>query len=238
MAALRDSIGRLDSTGLVLVLANLVPLYGVFAWDWEVFPILFLFWFENIVIGILNAARMLTAWPEEPAPLAKRLFLTAFFCVHYGMFTAIHGVFVITLFGGMGDRLDGVLPGPDLVNQLILEQHLLIPVTALLVSHGYSYVVNFLARGEFRHATPKELMARPYRRVVLLHITILAGGGLVMMLDAPLLGLILLIALKAGLDLAAHLRSHAREQAVIEDYPARRRSITDSGPPGSPGGSS
>jgi hypothetical protein len=46
---------------------------------------------------------------------------------------------------------------------------------------------------------------------VLLHVTILAGGGLVTALDAPLAGLILLIALKIAMDVHAHMRAHARE---------------------------
>src|SRR6056297_1431115 len=135
------AIRRLDSTAAALILANLVPLYGVFAWGWAVFPILFLFWFENIVIGFFNAARMLTARPAEPVLWARKLFLVAFFCVHYGMFTAVHGTFVLNLFGGVGDA--GALPDMALVTRIIAEQQLLLPVLALLASHGYSFVVNF-----------------------------------------------------------------------------------------------
>ena len=209
MELLQD-IRRLDSTAVVLILANLVPLYGVFAWGWAVFPILFLFWFENIVIGFFNAARMLTARPAEPVLWAGKLFLVAFFCVHYGMFTAVHGTFVLSLFGGIYEDA-GALPDAALVTDIIAAEHLLLPVLALVASHGYSFVVNFLLRGEYRAASPKELMARPYRRIVLLHVTILAGGGLVTALDAPLAGLILLIALKIAMDVHAHLRAHARE---------------------------
>lgn len=209
MTFLRD-IRRLDSTAIVLVLANLVPLYGVFAWGWAVFPILFLFWFENVVIGFFNAARMLSARPEEPLLWAGKLFLVAFFCVHYGMFTAVHGTFVLSLFGDIETDM-GVVPDAALVTDIIAAEHLLLPVLALVASHGYSFVVNFLLRGEYLKAAPKELMARPYRRIVLLHVTIIAGGGLVTALDTPLAGLILLIALKIAMDLHSHLRTHARE---------------------------
>ncbi|WP_405243276.1 DUF6498-containing protein [Lentisalinibacter salinarum] len=203
------AIRRLDSTAVALILANLVPLYGVFAWGWAVFPILFLFWFENIVIGFFNAARMLTARPAEPVLWAGKLFLVAFFCVHYGMFTAVHGSFVLSLFGDMADA--SALPDIALVTDVIAREHLLLPVLALVASHGYSFVVNFVLRGEYREASPKQLMARPYGRIVLLHVTIIAGGALLTALDAPLAGLVLLIALKIAMDLHSHLRAHARE---------------------------
>ncbi|NBC23281.1 MAG: hypothetical protein GVY21_07400 [Gammaproteobacteria bacterium] len=215
MQLLRD-IRRLDSTALVLILANLVPLYGVFALDWAVFPILFLFWFENVVIGFFNAARMLSARPTEPVLWAGKLFLVAFFCVHYGMFTAVHGGLVLSLFGGVESEADA-LPDPALVTDIIAAEHLLLPVLALVASHGYSFVVNFLLRGEYRNVSPKALMARPYRRIVLLHVTILAGGALVTALDAPVAGLVLLIALKIAMDLQSHLRTHAKEQQVPPD---------------------
>jgi len=210
MQILRD-IRRLDSTAIALIVANLVPLYGVFAWGWAVFPILFLFWFENIVIGFFNASRMLTARPAEPVLWARKLFLVAFFCVHYGMFTAVHGTFVLSLFGDTGMKT-GALPDVALVTDIIAREHLLLPVLALVASHGYSFMVNFILRGEYRDASPKELMARPYRRVMLLHATILAGGGLVTVLDAPVAGLVLLIALKIAMDLHSHLHSHNKEQ--------------------------
>ena len=37
---------------IALVLANLVPVFGVFYFHWEVFPLMFLFWSENVIIGV------------------------------------------------------------------------------------------------------------------------------------------------------------------------------------------
>jgi 4-hydroxybenzoyl-CoA reductase subunit beta len=48
---------------LALIAANLVPLAGVFLFGWEVFPLLLLFWFENVIIGFFNALKMLFATP-------------------------------------------------------------------------------------------------------------------------------------------------------------------------------
>ena len=89
-----------DHSTWVLVAANLLPLWGVLAWGWPGFPLLALFWFENVVVGTLNAARMLLVDPADVPLWAGKLFMVPFFCVHYGMFTLVHGVFVFGLFGG------------------------------------------------------------------------------------------------------------------------------------------
>src|SRR4030066_590779 len=87
-------------TALVLIAANLLPLYGVLVLGWAVFPVMVLFWLENIVIGALNILRILFASPAVPAKWSGKFMLMLFFTVHYGLFTAIHGKFVFSLFGG------------------------------------------------------------------------------------------------------------------------------------------
>lgn len=194
-----------------LVAANLVPLAGVVFFGWDVFVVVFLFWLENVVVGFFNLLRML--WVERGAerfPLAK-LFVMPFFLVHYGMFTAIHGVFVLVLFGGQGVRGAG-FPTVDTVVRLVAEYHLWLAVLALVASHGYSFVTNYVAEQEYRRVTLQQLMQQPYGRVVVLHLTILFGGFLAMALRQPVVGAFLLVVLKVGLDVRAHLREHARLQ--------------------------
>jgi hypothetical protein len=66
-------------------------------------------------------------------------------------------------------------------------------------------VHNYLAGGEFRNASLPQLMARPYARVMVLHVTILVGGFAAKAAGAPVLALLLLIVLKTAIDLRAHL---------------------------------
>src|SRR5262249_10141343 len=89
-----------DSSPLwVLVGANLVPIAGALFWGWAVQDIVFLYWMENLVIGVFNILRILAAEPDQ-TELAKRGLevtdvgsmllakgvLAAFFLVHYGAF--------------------------------------------------------------------------------------------------------------------------------------------------------
>jgi hypothetical protein len=117
---------------IALIAANLLPVAGVLLWDWNVFEIVSLYWFENVLIGVINVLKMLTAagdlsapgeglnkagipreHPDTPAYLSNpaaggviqhgiKLFLIPFFTIHYGMFCFVHGIFVFTLLGGKG----------------------------------------------------------------------------------------------------------------------------------------
>jgi hypothetical protein len=212
LAALPPSTARASQSAaaptlsaVVLVAANLVPLYGVAALGWSVFDVLLLFWVENVIVGLLNVARMLVASPDDPLQWGAKLLFVPFFCFHYGMFTAVHGAFVFGLFGHL--KTSGLLQ-PALWLDTIGARHLWLPVGVLAASHLFSFFWNYIGRGEYRTASAPELMSKPYGRVVVLHLTILFGGFGVQALGSPLWALLLLIILKTGIDLAAHLHEH------------------------------
>src|SRR5437588_10030322 len=106
---------------LVLLLANALPIAGVLFLGWTVFPLVLLYWLENVVVGGWNVARLLLAQPREPAYWAGKLFLIPFFVVHFGMFTYIHGALVVALFGPKGTAPFDLL---ETVPQAIRANHL------------------------------------------------------------------------------------------------------------------
>ena len=165
---------------------------------------MFLFWSENVVIGLFNVLKMLASSPGMLASWIGKLFVIPFFCVHYGMFTFVHGIFVIVLFGGRMKRGHD-FPDPGTFWRIMMENHLGWVVLGLVVSHGISFATNYLRKGEYQRATLQQLMAQPYGRIIVLHLTILGGGFLMMALHSPVAGLLLLVVLKTVLDLRGHI---------------------------------
>jgi len=197
---------RLSPAAIALVLANLVPLWGVFALGWDVFTLLMLFWTENVIIGILNVVRMAVC-PNPGREEGSRARIIPFFIVHYGMFTAGHGAALI----GVGDTLLQT----D-VSFETLSRTLAIPALALAARHGLSFVLNFLHRGEYRNATRTELMHRPYYRVIVLHLTIIFGAFLAGLTGQHWAALAFLIVVKILVDLHAH---HAERKKLAAATP-------------------
>jgi hypothetical protein len=207
---------RFDLPQLALLLANLLPVFGVFWFDWDVGSIVVLYWVENLIVGGYTLLKMLITGG------VRALFLAAFFCLHYGGFCAIHGLFVLKLTQFAGIDLAQVpaynWPGPLVVLEkfITLSQQILAAAPqqfiwaciALLISHGASFLLLFIGQQEFRHTTVNRLMTAPYRRIAVLHIAVIAGGFLVSKLGSPLGLLLALVALKTGMDIMLHIRSH------------------------------
>jgi len=188
-----------DTASLIfLIAANAVPLLGVFLAGWDVRVIVLLYWAENLVIGFYTALKLiLLPMPRPSAHLAK-LFFVPFFCVHFGGFCAGHGFFLMIFL-----KVDTSLP-----------TGLLWAVLSLFISHGFSFVQNYLLGGEFRHVTIGHVMGLPYARIVVLHVVIIASGFFIMLFGSPLPLLVLLILGKTVLDIFLHALMHARTRTL------------------------
>lgn len=136
--------------------------------------------------------------------LAK-LFLIPFFAFHYGLFTFVHGVFLVSMLGTSQTQSEP-LPWTALQGG-----GLLLAAACMVASHGVSFVTNFLLGGEFRRTSLPQQMFSPYARVVVLHVAILFGAFATFALGSPMGLLLLLIAGKIVLDLRMHRRSHAQQ---------------------------
>lgn len=210
---------------LLAVSAAVIIGYGVLVLGWSVFAVMALFWLENVVIGVFNVARMLITGARLGAIVfVGALAMAAFFTVHYGMFTAVHGVFVVMLFGtgelGRG-AMDSGLIGPvfHMLDRLLIDRDGWLAVGAIVALHGAGFAQWW---GSSRAApTPlKELMGAPYGRIMILHVTLIAGGFLVQALRAPVAGALLLIALKLAYDLVSLSRARERpgdSAAMVRD---------------------
>lgn len=203
---------------VALLIANLFPLYGVIALGWDLLSLILVYWMETGIIGvfaIVNIA-LVTGWTA--------LFLVPFFIVHFGGFMAGHLVFLIALFGGPSGA--GFSDIPAFLHREIAGQGLWLAVAALFASHAVAFVAAVLVpwgRGLWRAVSPASapaaarpadvslgpIMAAPYMRVAIMHVTVLFGAMLAQTFDSKVLLLVLLVALKTTADLWGLLRRPA-----------------------------
>lgn len=198
---------RMSVSSVLLVLVNLLPLFGVVVLDWDILRVMALFWLENVFIGGIGIARLV--WSDPNRSLAKALGKSLFFTVHYGAFMFGHGVLLVTLFAPE-EALQTSFSGLAYLFQVLRENDLLLMAFALLGSHAWSFASNFLSGAEYERLEPGKAMALPYRRMVITHIALLVGGVLIEKWGEPLIGLIILVGLKVVMDLGLHRSEHKK----------------------------
>jgi hypothetical protein len=187
----------------IAIALNLIPVIGVLFWGWSAFALIFLYWLENLVVGV----RTLVSMFASAAVLGGigwlgALFFGAFFTVHYGLFCFIHGIFVMVLFGANTMVGESILDLAGAARTLFAEQSNLLIGFASIVGWQVVQFVLWLGRGEARTSNVMELMASPYPRIITLHVAIIFGGFLLMLLNQPIAGLVILTLAKMAYDVA------------------------------------
>lgn len=189
---------------LLAVAAAAIVAWGVLSGGWSVFAVMALYWVENVIIGVFNVVKMLFAGALGGlAAFVGTLFMVAFFCVHYGLFTAVHGFFVVMLFG----REAGIVGGSGLfqplgrmLGWLLASRDGVLAMLAIVSLHGVA-CVRWLMRRAAGEGAGENLFGAVYGRVMVLHVALIAGAGLTQALNAPRGGVLLLVALKLLYDL-------------------------------------
>lgn len=214
---------RLTPSSIYLILVNLIPIIGVGFFGWSLLDILLAYWVENVVIGLYTILKMATAQGGGFIPIqstsltgdvALKVMFIVFFTVHFGGFTAGHLVFLLGFFGAQGVISDF---GAVLSSAAIM-------FGMFMISHGISYWQNYIGQGEFRRSTVIGIMMSPYSRVVVMHLSVMAGVFLLFGLGSRVMASVLIVLLKIVVDLIAHHRQHRQsELAGIDLLPSTIR---------------
>ena len=186
-------------SSITLIVANLIPLLGVWLAGWDIGQIMLLFWAESAIIGYYNLCKM---WKIGRWSL---LFYGPFFVGHYGAFMAVHLLFIYALFAGEMTG-DAEISRSQVFNDM---QALWPALLGLLISHGISYYINFVKTNKSQGRTMAIQMQEPYRRVIIMHMTLILGGFLTLSFDTGIGALVLLLLLKIIADLRSHVSQHA-----------------------------
>lgn len=219
----RYSGSRRSVSLALLVIVNLLPILGVLLLDWDVAALVILYWSENLILGFYTVLKMLIKSPKQGAGMG------AFFLLHYGGFCAGHGMIILSMLFQSDFDPDPANPWPAFLvfPQLLINVigHVLtlapaawlLAFAAMFISHGGSFVTNFLLGPERQQQEMGRLMMAPYGRIMVLHVAILVGGVLALKIGEPMVVLLALVVLKTAMDYKLHEREHGRlaEQAAI-----------------------
>lgn len=178
---------------MFLVAVNLIPVIGVLMFGWNIAMIIVLYWLETVIIGIINVPKM---WACEGSA-GMKIFITIFFAFHFGMFSWGHYMFLGDMFKA-GHIVGGLREGGPIVWA----------AASLFISHLFSLFTNFFGNKEYVGRDANTQMFFPYGRIVVMHIFIIFGGAIALLLGSPMVALLILIALKIVVDIAAHSFEH------------------------------
>lgn len=157
-------------SAISLIIANMFPLFAVLFLGWDIFMVLFLYLAETAIIGVYGILKLII--------VAKfwSIFIVPLFIFAYGMIMLVPFVII----GGISDS--HYKSPQDTVN---LINDLKSGIITYLISHGISFLWNYIGKREYRKMTIESQMIASYQRIILIFVAAFAGFFLYIMKETP-----------------------------------------------------
>lgn len=184
------------------LIIDMIPFYAVLMFGWGATPLVFLYWLENLVIGVVTIARMVTTGVGKGAAgIAGIAFMVPFFIVHYGMFCFGHGIGLVML---NSDAFSGNSPSPIDQSYPEIIQYaqgtgagMATFITIIFAFNMFLFAWDFIGKRQFLEADLAQEMFAPYGRIIALHIALFAGMFALISFGEPMIGVLALVGLRA-----------------------------------------
>lgn len=200
---------------------DIIPFYAVIMLGWGAAPLVFLYWFENLVIGVITIARMIAAGIGKGSHgITSALFAVPFFTVHYGMFCLGHGIGLLAL-QSLQTEMPDVPISPDKAGEIVgyastSGPGVLTFVAIIFAFNVFLFAWDYIGKSEFLDSSPSQEMLAPYGRIILLHVALFGGMFALIHFGEPMLGVLSLIILRVIWGIIISLRRRVRLDQKVD----------------------
>lgn len=175
---------KLTAADYSLILANLLPVFGVWIWDWNPKEVFLVYCLETIIVGIFTLIKMgiVTAvrksdiwYTNTQATKQHGIFFMLFFIMHYGIFVGVQmGMF----FGVSGMGKDSNITAFNFFYKWpeMITGDPMIMLGTFVIYYAYRMVVDFIIPKKYRTVSMLRLMFQPYGRIFIQQLTVIIGS--------------------------------------------------------------
>lgn len=174
---------KLTQGDIFLIIANLVPVYGVWFEGWSAVEAFIVYALETMIIGIITIMKMLVAtffrgkdtwYNEGSSQQVSGLFFIFFFIVHFGLFALVQ----TTIFSQAADI---TAPGKGMMHFFFhwyeyINKDIGIMLIALGIGHLAKNFIPFIITGQYKTVSMMLLMFQPYGRIFIQQFTVILGS--------------------------------------------------------------
>ncbi len=200
---LRKYSGGFGLSLAALVMANLIPLFGVVFLGWGLITVLMLFCLEALVVGVTYLIKIFISYTSSSSQGKIALVIMVFYFLHFSVFITVYTLILINLFAPPEyEHIFYSMNIGDLFEKLLIEMELKWAFAALVFSNVVSLVFVYIGGREYQKADPAELMFVPYKYLFSIHFGFLIGAHIAVifgMTTMPFLSVLLI--LKTAMDL-------------------------------------
>jgi len=235
---------RLNRKTKTIYTGALVMMLGLIVGWWTPTNILVAFFLETVIIGLVHAVKMIYVFRSgEKYRAHKKYFphdqnnhvaMIPFFLVHYNFFVFVQSIFIFLFLEGDGRVFKDAFAVFENYKVLLAEPGMLSAIGFMATLNIMQSVTDFFLSDKKDHLLLSDMFMQPYIRIFVQQMVAILGGFFLILTDNGLFAALLLVALKAFMDLTAQVfreSESARTWMVLkmskgkENDPQLRRSL-------------
>lgn len=176
---------NLTRDDLFLVVANLLPVYGVWFLGWNAVDAFVAYALETLIVGVLTLLKMILVamrgkkhvwYGAGGSTNTNGLFFIAFFIIHFGLFAAMQTA-IFSQSAGITP------PGSGMFHFFFhwlayINKDIAIMLGGFIVSYLARSFIPFILTGEYKTISMARLMFQPYGRIFIQQFTVILGSML------------------------------------------------------------
>lgn len=174
---------KLTAGDYLLIIVNLIPVYGVWFEGWNAAQIFLVYCLETVIIGLFTVIKLacvtLIVKPRDEwnagkgSVMVSGLFFILFFIVHYGIFVFVQTQIFFSVSGLVSDHstLGTYRQIPKLLGH---EGQLLLFI--FIIYYTLQNLFDFFLSGEYKTISMMKLMFQPYARIFVQQFVVIVGS--------------------------------------------------------------
>ena len=175
---------KLTRSDIYLIVANLLPVYGVWVLGWNAIEVFIVYAMETLIVGMLTVLKLSIAsasgnksndwYVGDKKVKQPGILFIIFFIVHYGIFAAVQ----TSIFAESANINP---PGSGLLYFFFhwynfITKDIAIMLCGFIVSWLARSFIPFIVNREYKTTSMMRLMFEPYGRIFIQQITVLLGS--------------------------------------------------------------
>jgi hypothetical protein len=174
---------KLTVNDILVIAVNLVPLIGVWLWNWNAKEMFLVYCLESVIVGFYTVLQMLLTTflrqrnpPDGQAATKNPAFIILFFILHYGLFVFIQmGIFldVMNIPGleGFGSVFTFLFHFPG-----YLSSDAMMVLLIFIFSYGVMITRKYFWPGTYQTDRLEIMMFTPYPRIFVQQFVVILGS--------------------------------------------------------------
>lgn len=161
----------------VILISNLMPLYGVIQYGWTIFTVVYIYWFELLIVSFFQFLKILLAEGNTKISIFTKFFIAIrFLLLRIGIFI-FYLIFIVVFLG--------ILPNVNnkdnenliqMSNAIFLQSDFFrFTILSFIFYNFLDFLFSFIINNQYKTALPNNFNIFLDIRIIVVHIVVILG---------------------------------------------------------------